>query len=137
VELREILAEGSFAVWLKLAEEIAKNHDIQVLRAPETCTMMLQAVDSVGQTPFYLGEVLMTEAAVELGGRIGYGFALEDEPERAVCIAVIDAALTAEVAESKYIREIIAAEAERITRHRRRENGLVAATRVNFAIMEG
>ncbi|MDR3588393.1 MAG: phosphonate C-P lyase system protein PhnG [Negativicutes bacterium] len=137
MELREILAEGSFMVWLRLAEEIAKNHDVQVLRAPETCTMMLQAIDSVGQTPFYLGEVLMTEAAVAIGGRTGYGFALEDEPERAVCIAVIDAALSAGVAESDYIRKIIAAEAGRIMARRSQENGLVAATRVNFAIMEG
>jgi alpha-D-ribose 1-methylphosphonate 5-triphosphate synthase subunit PhnG len=137
VELREILAEGAYMVWLRLAEEIAKNHDIQVLRAPETCTMMLQAVDSVGQTPFYLGEVLMTEAAVAIGGQTGYGFALEDEPERAVCIAVIDAALAAEVAMSEYIGKIIAAEAERIMTRRRQEKSLVAATKVNFAIMEG
>ena len=137
MELREILAEGSFMVWLRLAEEIAKSHDIQVLRAPETCTMMLQAIDSVGQTPFYLGEVLMTEAAVAIQGKPGYGFALEDEPERAVCIAVIDAALAAEVPEGEYIRKIIAAEAERITERRLQESGLVAATKVNFAIMEG
>lgn len=137
MELREILAEGSFTVWLRLAEEIAKKHDIQVLRAPETCTVMMQAVDSVGQTPFYLGEVLMTEAAVAIDGKTGFGFALEDEPERAVCIAVIDAALAAGVPECGYIRGVIDDEAERISVLSRQEKGLVAATRVNFAIMEG
>ena len=137
MELREILAEGSFQVWLTLAEEIAQKHDIQVLRAPETCTVMLQATDSVGQTPFYLGEVLITEAAVAIGTVTGYGFALEDEPERAIYNAVIDAALAADVAESDYIRKTIAAEKEQILLRRQKEASLVAATRVNFAIMEG
>lgn len=137
MELREILAEGSLMVWMRLAEEIAKKHDIQILQAPETCTVMLQATDSVGLTPFCLGEVLITEAAVSLDGVTGYGFVLEDEPEKAVCVAVIDAALQAGVAEENYIRVIIGAEELRIMERRKQETGLVAATKVNFAIMEG
>ena len=110
MELQEILAEGSLLVWLQLAEEIAKTHDIQILHHPETCTVMMQAMDSVGLTPFYLGEVLVTETTVSIDGVIGYGFAMEDEPERAVCAAIIDAALRVPVTEAEYIRKIIADE---------------------------
>ena len=137
MELQAILAEGSIMVWVRLAEEIAKKHDVQILEAPETCTVMLQATDSVALTPFYLGEVLITEAAVSLDGVTGYGFALEDDPERAVCGAIIDAALSAGVSEEPYIREVIAAEEQRVISCRQTEAGLVAATKVNFAIMEG
>lgn len=137
MELKEIFAEGSATVWLRLAEKIEKKHDVQILQAPETCTVMLQVMDSVGLTPFYLGEVLITEAAVILEGVTGYGFAMEDDPERAVYTAIIDAALRAGVAEEPYIREIIAAEEERIMKHQYTEASLVAATKVNFAIMEG
>lgn len=137
MELQEILAEGNLMVWLRLAEEIAQKHDVQVLKAPETCTVMLQATDSVELTPFYLGEVLITEAAVSLDGVTGYGFALEDDLQRAVCTAVIDAALSAGVEEEPYIRAIIATEEQRLIGLRQTEASLVAATKVNFAVMEG
>jgi alpha-D-ribose 1-methylphosphonate 5-triphosphate synthase subunit PhnG len=136
MDVRKIMAEGDLSVWLKLAEEITCKYDVQLLQAPETCTIMLQAVDSVGQTPFYVGEVLMTEAAVSVNGVTGYGFALEDDPERAVCAALIDAALGAEV-ERDRIYAVLAAEEARIVERRRQETGFVAATKVNFAIMEG
>jgi len=137
MELQEILAEGSLIVWLRLAEQIAKTHVIQILHHPDTCTVMMQATDSVGLTPFYLGEVLVTETTVSLDGIVGYGFSLEDEPERAVCAAIIDAALRVPVSEAEYIRKIIAAEEQCIIERLRHEEALVAATRVNFAIMEG
>jgi alpha-D-ribose 1-methylphosphonate 5-triphosphate synthase subunit PhnG len=137
MDLREILAEGSLLVWMQLAEEIAKSHDIQILQSPETCTLMMQAIDSVGLTPFYLGEVLLTETSVSLDGIIGFGFALEDEPERAICGAIIDAALRSPVAEVEYIRRVIAKEEQLIRERLRVEGELVASTKVNFAIMEG
>lgn len=136
MDARKIVAEGDLAVWLRLAEDITCKYDVQLLQAPETCTVMLQALDSVGQTPFYLGEVLMTEAAVSVNGVTGYGFALEDDPERAVCAAIIDAALGAEV-EKERICALLVAEEGKITERQARESGFVAATKVNFAIMEG
>jgi alpha-D-ribose 1-methylphosphonate 5-triphosphate synthase subunit PhnG len=137
MELCEVLAEGSLSVWLQLAEEIAQKHHIQILHHPETCTVMLQAIDSVGLTPFYLGEVLMTETAVLIKGITGYGFAMEDDPERAICAAIIDAALRANVPEESDIRKVISAEKERVAERRQQEMSLVASTKVNFAIMEG
>ena len=98
---------------------------------------MMQVLDSVGQTPFYAGEVLMTEAAVSINNAVGYGVALEDDTIRALCAAIIDAALLAEVAEAGEIRNAIAREEQRILARRQQEEALIAATRVRFAIMEG
>lgn len=137
MEFREVLAEGALAVWEDLAEMIAARYEVKVLQEPETCMTMMQAIDSVGHTPFYVGEVLMTEAVVSINGAAGFGFVLEDEPVRALCMAIIDAALTAHIAEEAEIRRVIAAERQSAVERQRREKALVAATRVRFAIMEG
>ncbi len=136
MEVREILAEGELAVWEDLAEMIAAKHEIEVLQQPETCMVMMRAIDSVGHAPFNLGEVLMTEATVSIGNVMGFGFVIEEDPVRALCIAVIDAALAANVAEEKDIMRAIADEEQRIKERRQKEEALVAATRVHFAIME-
>lgn len=137
MDFRKIIAEGELGVWLEAAQAIADSHEVRVLKQPETCIVMLQATDSVGFTPFYLGEVLITEAVVEINGTAGYGFVLEDDPQRALCMAVLEAALAAGVSETETVRRLVAEEAGRIAERQRMENGLVAATRVEFAIMEG
>ncbi len=137
MDFREIMAEGDLGRWLDLAQSIVDRHKVEIMMPPEPCTAMLQAVDSVGCTPFYLGEVLMSEAAVAVDGVAGYGFAIEDEPQRALCVAIIDAALAAEVPETAAIRRALADEAARLSAQAKREESLVAATKVNFAIMEG
>ncbi len=137
MDFREIMAEGDLDRWLDLAQLIVDRHEVEIMMPPEPCTAMLQAVDSVGCTPFYLGEVLMSEAAVAVNGVAGYGFALEDEPRRALSVAIVDAALAAGVAETEAIRQALADEASRLQRQTKRDESLVAATKVNFAIMEG
>lgn len=137
MEFREVLAEGNLSVWENLAEMIAMKYEIEVLQQPETCTVMMQAVDSVGHTPFYVGEVLTTEATVSINHITGIGFVIEDDPVRALCMAIIDAALAANIAEIAEIKRIIAAEEQRIIERQCQQEALVAATRVRFAIMEG
>ena len=137
MDFREIIAEGNQAVWLDLAQDIANRNEVRVMQQPESCTVMLQAIDSVGLTPFYLGEVLVTEASVAIGNSIGYGFVMEDDPQQALCMAIIDAALAAGLPDDDLIRKRIAAEAALIAVRQRQEDALIAATRVNFEIMEG
>ncbi len=137
MEQQEVLVEGRFEVWQQLAADIAARHRVETLQKPETCMVMMQAKDSVEKTPFYLGEALMCEAGVQVDGTAGYGFALEDEPERVWCLAVIDAALTAHLPEEQEIRAAIAAEERRLQGEQQRERDLVASTMVRFAMMEG
>ena len=83
MEPQEILAEGRLEAWQQLAAAIAARHEVETVKEPETCLAMMQTVDSVGETPFYLGEVLMCEATVRVkwcdwlrlctGGRAGTG----------------------------------------------------------------
>lgn len=137
MEMHEILTEGDAGVLIQLADTIAARHQIKVLQAPETCLVMLQARDSVEESAFYLGEVLITEAVVEIKGVRGYGLVMEDEPAKALCLAVINAALAAGLPDEAEIREIFDEQKRRAILARKRKDGLVAATRVRFAVMEG
>jgi alpha-D-ribose 1-methylphosphonate 5-triphosphate synthase subunit PhnG len=123
--------------WKQLAAVIEARHNVKTVKAPETCLTMMEAVDSVGETPFYLGEVLMCEAVVKVDGVIGYGFALEDDQDRAWCLAVIDAALAAGLPEGREIRLAIDGEERQLLEERRLVQDLVAGTMVHFAVMEG
>lgn len=137
MELQDVLAQGDFSLWQKIARDITERHKVKVVQNPDTCLVMMQALDSVGGTPFCLGEVLICEAAVTVNGITGYGVAIEDEPARVLCYAMINAALAARVPEEQEILSAIAAEKERLLQMQRREASLVAGTKVRFDIMEG
>ena len=133
----EILAESDFAVWSELAAKITSVYDIRIIEKPKTCLVMLPAKDCVEENPFYLGEVLITQAVVEINGQAGYGLVMEENPERALTFAIIDAVLNNSLPETKEIQAFLDEQQDKIQARRREENSKIAATRVNFAILEG
>ncbi len=67
--------------------------DVNV-RRNRTGLVMLPATDSVRGTVFHLGEVLVTEALVELpGGAQGYAACTGRDAEQAIACALLDAAI--------------------------------------------
>lgn len=132
-----IFAEGNFEIFENLANTVLSQADVKVVKEPQTCLVMMSALDSVEQVPFYLGEVLITEAAVELDGMLGYGFALENQPVKALCFAVLEAALQAGHDAAPIILEAFQNQAAVVEEKRRQEGARLAGTRVNFDVMEG
>jgi phosphonate C-P lyase system protein PhnG len=63
----------------------------RVLQAPRAGLVMVTVRDPFG-TPFHLGEVLVSEAEVDLDGCTGYGMVCGDEPEQALLLAAAAAA---------------------------------------------
>jgi len=134
---REILAESDFSVWEEMAGWLASSYEIKIIQQPETFLVMMPAQDSVEQSTFYLGEVLITEAVVEICGTPGYGFAMEDNPAQALAYAIINAALAHGVPEAADIEVLMVKQEAIIESQRRQEERLIASTRVNFSILEG
>lgn len=132
-----IFAEGDFAVFENLANTVLSRADLKVVREPQTCLVMMRALDSAEEVPFHLGEVLITEAAVELEGVRGYGFALENQPVKALCFAVLEAALQAGHEAAPAILAAFRDQAAAVEEKKRREEARLAATRVHFDVMEG
>jgi alpha-D-ribose 1-methylphosphonate 5-triphosphate synthase subunit PhnG len=60
-----------------------------------TGLVMLPYTDSAQGTVFHLGEVLVSEAHVRLGGAEGYGMVTGRDLVQALAVAVLDAALRA------------------------------------------
>jgi phosphonate C-P lyase system protein PhnG len=110
--------------------------DFDVSRAPRIGMLMVTACDCF-DTPFHLGEVLVSEAEVALDGHHGYGMVCGDAPEKALLAAAVEAAECAgqRLALAR-IGEVIDLLEEKDAARRRETAKLTAATKVRFASMK-
>ncbi|MCX7739438.1 MAG: phosphonate C-P lyase system protein PhnG [Meiothermus sp.] len=96
-----------------------------------TGLVMLPATDTARGTRFLVGEVLVAEARVRLGGSEGYAACLGRDLEQALAIAILDAALQ-EGLEPGRIRAYVEQEAARQAEADAELARQVAATRVEM-----
>lgn len=115
--------------------QLVPQSQVKVLSGPRQGLVMLRVRETVANSLFNAGEVLVTEVKLELDGQFGFGMCLGDHPQRALATALVDAAmrsggpLVAELTE-----ELVALE-QAIVERQRREQALVAATKVEFERM--
>jgi alpha-D-ribose 1-methylphosphonate 5-triphosphate synthase subunit PhnG len=96
---------------------------------------MMTARDA-SESDFHMGEVLVTEAEVEYGGRRGYAIVMGNEPEKAMVRAAVEVILAgADMALVGRIERILSVEAKKQTAASRRASDLLAGTKVNFEMM--
>ncbi len=120
------------------AEEVKKYVDallpelgeIQVLQN-RTGLVMLPYTDSRKGTAFHVGEVLVAEARVRLGGAQGYAVCVGRDQEQALAVAILDAALSANL-HAKRIRAFVDAQAESLAADDRELLRCVEATRIEL-----
>lgn len=79
------------AVKMQAERLLAIGGEVQLLRN-RTGLLMQPMRESVEQSDFYLGEVLVCEAHVRFNGHEGYAVCLGRDLEQALAIALIDAA---------------------------------------------
>ncbi len=110
--------------------------EFSVQRAPRAGLVMLTVCDPF-DTPFYLGEVLVSEAEVVFDGHSGYGAICGDAPERALLLAAVEAAERSGGAAilGDIIAFICSLEVKN-TEERARSSRLAAATAVRFESMK-
>ncbi|MDK2816886.1 MAG: alpha-D-ribose 1-methylphosphonate 5-triphosphate synthase subunit PhnG [Moorella sp. (in: firmicutes)] len=130
-----IVAAGELTALVPLAEEVLQTGEVKVVQEPATSLVMMQALETVQGYPFNLGEVLITECAVEVNGVPGKGYALGDEGERALCLALFDAALRGGHPLATRIRALLREEEEKIRQRELAEFAVVNRTRVEFEVM--
>lgn len=103
-----------------------------VVQSPRPALLLVAARDPF-ETPFYLGELLVTEAEVALGDFASDGTVCGDEPERALLLAAAGAAEQAGAEEAIRVLEEFRRHLEPLARRKREEDaGFAAATRVAF-----
>ena len=97
---------------------------------------MMRLRDSARKDAFFLGEVLVTEAKVRIGGTLGLGLIRGDRPEEARRLAVVDAAFNAGSPLLSDWLPLLEEEERRIADRLDREAAAVLETRVDFSTME-
>ncbi|MCL1885688.1 MAG: phosphonate C-P lyase system protein PhnG [Dehalococcoidia bacterium] len=76
-----------------LAADIQKIYTPLIVKEPGKTLAMVKMRDPVKQTLFYIGEVIVCEAAVEIDGVQGVAVLMGDDTEKTLDMAIIDAAI--------------------------------------------
>jgi alpha-D-ribose 1-methylphosphonate 5-triphosphate synthase subunit PhnG len=108
--------------------------EVQIITPPTVGTVMVRAADSAGGEVFNLGEVVVSQARVSLAGHDGWAMVVGHEPERALALAIVDAALEAGHRASLALGRAIAESVAAADKLAQRELDEVASTRVKFDV---
>lgn len=131
--LFRIMAKADGKTVAELAEKIKGNYPVVIIKGPQKTLTMIRMREPVKSSLFHLGEVIVTEAVVELDGTRGTAVTMGDDFEKALDMAVIDAACNKGVfADEEALLELEKAQTER----ERKENAMHLKTMVNFTSMD-
>lgn len=90
--LLNLLARADAARLAALAEQVLPRLGAVEVIHSRTGLVMLPMRDTVQGTDFHLGEVLVAEAHIRAAGTEGYGMVVGRDLQRAMAMAVVDAA---------------------------------------------
>jgi phosphonate C-P lyase system protein PhnG len=133
-EVLAVLPEANPEETQQLLEELGAD-GVEITREPAPALVMMAARDCF-ETPFHLGEVLVTTAGVRRDGLPGHGSILGDEPAKALLLACLD---LLDSREQVLVRERLAPHLARLARRAEMRRGLTSrmtgSTRVEFQAM--
>jgi alpha-D-ribose 1-methylphosphonate 5-triphosphate synthase subunit PhnG len=132
----EILIQGDGHLAQQFAESIIDTYECREILAPQYGLTMIKMRETAKNSLFYIGEVLITEAKVEINNRIGIGIVVGMKDELAKHLAIIDAAYKADLPETTtWEVQLIETEKE-ITKELAKKQAELFETKVSFETME-
>jgi len=132
-QLSRILARADRRCVAELSADIQKTYSPVIIKEPGKTLTMIKMREPVKESLFYLGEVIVCEAIVEIDGVKGVAVAMGDDTEKTLDMAIIDAAVNKGVFTG--MDKLIEFEKEQNDRIMR-ENSLHLKTMVNFQSMD-
>lgn len=132
----EILIQGEPTLAEQLAKSITANYNIQEIIAPRYGLTMIKMRESAKSTLFYMGEVLITEAKIEVENNIGIGIIVGMEDALARNLAIIDAAYKANLPETVTWKETLLLAEDEIKKSRAKKQEKLFETKVDFQTMD-
>lgn len=133
-DLNHLLQHADPSELSRLAERIASSADVRVLAAPSQQTLMVPVHDPVADIRFYGGEVLVTQAIVEVNTVKGWAMVMDKSPDTALAAAICDGAFAAGI-ELNAITALAQNAQALMDAAIREETAQTAATRVSFDMM--
>jgi alpha-D-ribose 1-methylphosphonate 5-triphosphate synthase subunit PhnG len=121
-----------------LASTVLKSYaksQVKLLSGPRQGLVMLRVRETVANSQFNAGEVLVTEVKLELEEQFGFGMVIGDSPRRAMAIALIDAALGKGGPVADQLQHELAELDRQLGKSHQHLQALVDTTRVEFERM--
>lgn len=134
-EISSILSQASTAEVAVIAQPLKARYKTGIIKGPIKSLVMVQVRESIKRSLFYLGEVLVTECIVDMEGTSGASVVKGDCFDKALDMAIIDAAMNKQVEECEDITARLSALHEKQKKSRARRNGEILKSRVNFNVM--
>lgn len=131
----ETLIKGSRLTAKAMADEIDKKYEVNVIDEPNNGLVMVKMREDAKKTTFYLGEVLVTEAKVQINNKLGIGIVQGTDSELAYWLAVIDASYNAELQEIEKWEAVLIQENEKININMQKQQARIMKTKVSFDTM--
>ena len=129
----KILAKADKKDVAKMSASIQKIHRPVIVKEPGKTLTMIKMREPVKQSLFYIGEVIVCEAVVEIDGVQGFAVIMGNDAEKALNMAIIDAAANKGVFTG--MDTLLELEKEQNNRLMR-ENAMHLKTMVNFESMD-
>lgn len=130
--LFRIMAKADREFAIGIANQIKEKEEITIVKEPEKVLTMIKMREPVKQSLFYLGEVIVTEAAVAVSGANGVAVLMGDDYEKTSSMAIIDAAFNSGVWQDE--TPFLEME-EQLLAQEEKENALFQKTMVDFKTM--
>jgi len=131
--LSKILANADRQDIAALSAIVRETYRPVIIKEPGKTLTMIKMREPVRQSLFYIGEVIVSEAVVEIEGIKGVAVTMGDDTEKALGIAIIDAAHSSGVFTG--MDTLLALEKKQNERVMR-ENAMHLKTMVNFKSMD-
>ncbi len=130
-----ILSQSPTEVVVDMAEQVLGSYPdtaVTIISGPKVAMVQLRMRESVNNSVFNAGEVLVTETRLELNGTFGFGMIIGNNPEHATALAVIDAALRMpNPAHAPFDDALVSLDAQLVQRQQR-QFAASASTKVEF-----
>ena len=131
--LFRILTKADAHTVSELSAKIREQHKIVIIKEPNKTLTMIKMREPVKESLFYIGEVMVCEAIVELDGVKGIAVTMGDDYEKTLGMAIIDAACNKSVFQDDEV--LLNLEKTQIELEQK-ENAMHLKTMVNFTSMD-
>jgi alpha-D-ribose 1-methylphosphonate 5-triphosphate synthase subunit PhnG len=132
----KILVEADLSFLESIVSIINSHFQYHVVESPFFGTVMIPVKEPYHQTPFYLGEVFVTQCKVKIENKIGLGIIIGKHEEKAKLLAIIDAFFKSDSALIKEISMMLEKENKRQHMIKKRDVAHVLKTKVEFQSMD-
>ena len=131
--LSKVLTKADRQTVATIASDILKSYHPVIIKEPGKTLAMIKMREPVKNSLFYIGEVIVCEAVVEIDNIKGAAVLMGDDTEKVLNMAIIDAAVN--MSAFSGIAALLSLEKEQ-NDYLMRENAMHLKTMVNFESMD-